>query len=34
VLISEADLPRILAHLAEGAPSRQPVPVPDDTDGV
>jgi S-DNA-T family DNA segregation ATPase FtsK/SpoIIIE len=35
VLISEADLPRILAHLAEGsspAAAREPVPVPDDTD--
>jgi S-DNA-T family DNA segregation ATPase FtsK/SpoIIIE len=30
VLIGEADVPRILAHLAEGAPgSRTPAPVPD-----
>jgi len=30
VLISEADVPRILTHLAEGAPgSRTPAPVPD-----
>ncbi len=32
VLISEADVPRILAHLSEGAPGTTPVPAPVDAD--